>query len=191
MNNGIVIFLNGTSSSGKTSISNELLQVLEEDFMYFSVDNAIAGVNDMLMSMFSESISIEDIKTIEREELIENSVISLFHHSIKAFSMIGKNIIVDHVLIEQRWLEECIELLHNTQTFLIGVQCPLEELERRERHRGDRPIGLAKAQMDLVHRHNQYDLTVNTHTNSIAECADLIKQFITTNHPKALNEMND
>jgi chloramphenicol 3-O phosphotransferase len=186
---GTVIFLNGTSSAGKTSISNELIQILDEDFIYLSVDNAIAGVNDMLMSMFGNHITSEEIRTIENEEIIENSVISLFHNYILAFSMIGKNIIVDHVLIEQSWLEECIKLLHNTHTFYVGVRCPLDELERRERERRDRPIGLAKAQFEIVHKHSRYDFEVNTNNNSINECAKLIKDFIITNQPRVFEEL--
>lgn len=189
MNTGTVIFLNGTSSAGKTSISNELMQTLNEDFIYLSVDNAIAGVNDMLMNMFGKQITRDEIRTIEQEEMIENPVISLFHHYIMAFSRIGKNVIVDHVLIDRSWLEECIKLLHNTQTFYIGVHCPLEELERRERERGDRPIGLAKAQFEMVHKHSRYDFEVNTNNNSITECADMIKEFIVTNQPNALKEL--
>lgn len=189
INTGTVIFLNGTSSAGKTSISNELMQTLNEDFIYLSVDNAIAGVNDMLMSMFGKQITRDEIRTIEHEEMIENPVISLFHHYIMAFSRIGKNVIVDHVLIDRSWLEECIKLLHNTQAFYIGVHCPLEELERRERERGDRPIGLAKAQFEMVHKHSRYDFEVNTSDNSITECANMIKDFIITNQPNALKEL--
>lgn len=191
IHSGTVIFLNGTSSSGKTSISNELIQLLEEDFIYLSVDNAIAGVNDMLMSMFGNHISKEEIRTIEREEIIENSVVSLFHHYILAFSRMGKNIVVDHVLIEPGWLEECIQLLQHTQTYFIGVRCPFDELERREQIRGDRPIGLAQAQFEIVHKHRIYDLEVNTHTNSINDCARMIKQLISTHPPRAFIELND
>jgi chloramphenicol 3-O phosphotransferase len=191
MKSGTVIFLNGTSSAGKTSISNELIQILEEDFIYLSVDNAIAGVNDMFMSMYGEHITREEIRTIENEEIIENSVISLFHHYIMAFSMIGKNIIVDHVLIEHRWFVECINLLHNTQTFYVGVHCPLDELERRERERRDRPIGLAKAQFEIVHKDSRYDFEVNTNNNSVIECANKIKEFILTNQPRVLKELKD
>ncbi|WP_240417783.1 chloramphenicol phosphotransferase CPT family protein [Paenibacillus periandrae] len=188
---GTVIFLNGTSSAGKTSISKELIQLLDEDFIYLSVDNAIAGVNDMLMSMFGDHISREEIETIEREEMIENPVISLFHHYIMAFSRVGKNMIVDHVLIEPSWLEECVQLLHNTQAFFIGVHCPLDELERREQERGDRPIGLAKAQIDIVHQHHRYDLEVDTHDNSIRKCAIMIKEFILANQPRAFQELRN
>ncbi|MCL6603677.1 MAG: chloramphenicol phosphotransferase CPT family protein [Paenibacillus sp.] len=184
MHRGTVIFLNGTSSAGKTSISKELIRILEDEFIPLSVDQAISGVNDMLMNMFGEHITKEEIKTIEDEEMIEAPVISLFHHYISAFTKKGKNIIVDHVLVDPKWLEECNHLLINTQTFFIGVHCPLDELERRERERGNRPIGLARAQYGIVHQQCQYDLEVNTYTNSITECAIMIKEFIKFNQPR-------
>lgn len=48
MSKGTIILLNGTSSAGKTSLSNALSQLLDQDYMYLSVDHAIAGANDML-----------------------------------------------------------------------------------------------------------------------------------------------
>lgn len=191
MNNGTIIFLNGTSSAGKTSLSNELLQLLEGGYMYLSVDNAIAGVNDMLLNMFGNQLSREEVQAIERDEMIEMPVISLFHHYIAAFCKIGKNIVVDHVLIEPGWLDECAELLQDTRAYLVGVRCPLEELERRERTRGDRPIGLAKAQFDIVHRHGRYDLEVHTNGRSARECAIQIKQHLESNLPRAFKEITE
>jgi len=190
MNNGTIIFLNGTSSSGKTSLSNELLQLLGGEYMYLSVDNAIAGVNDMLLNMFGTQLSREEVQAIERDEMIETPVISLFHHYIAAFCRIGKNIVVDHVLVEPGWLKECVELLQDTRAYFVGVRCPLDELERRERARGDRPIGLAKAQIDIVHRHGRYDIEVHTNERSARECALQIKHFIETNPPGAFRVLS-
>ncbi|OPA77421.1 hypothetical protein BVG16_13250 [Paenibacillus selenitireducens] len=189
MRQGTVIFLNGTSSAGKTSISQALLQTCEEDFMYVSVDHAIAGVNEMLLRMYGEHVSVDEIRSIENDETIEPPVISLFHHTIKAFSMLGKNVIVDHVLVESGWAAECAQLLHETPAFLIGVRCPLDEMERRERDRGDRPVGLARAQWDIVHQHRTYDLEVNTHTNSIHACAKLITEYVRQHQPVAFKEL--
>lgn len=63
----------------------------------------------------------------------------------------------------------------------MGVQCPLEELERRELARGDRHIGLAKSQYALIHSHGEYDLTVNTFDSSTLECTEEILAFINSN----------
>lgn len=59
----------------------------------------------------------------------------------------------------------------------VRVNCPLDELERREKARGDRDIGQAKFQLERIHGHRIYDIEVNTYENSIDECA---KQIINT-----------
>jgi len=138
--------------------------------------------------MYGESISRDEIRLIEDQEIIEGAVVSLFHNYIKAFAMIGKNLIIDHVIIESKWLSECIALLHDTNTYFIGVRCPLDELERRERERGDRPLGLARAQFETVHNHSEYDLEVDTKENSSTACAAIIKDFIEANKPRAFKE---
>jgi len=51
----------------------------------------------------------------------------------------------------------------------VGVHCPLEELEQRERARDDRPIGQARAQLAYVHRQETYDVEVDTHAGKAAE----------------------
>jgi len=49
------------------------------------------------------------------------------------------------------------------------VHCPLEDLERREKARGDRNIGQAKKQLEYVHKAEIYDIEVNTAFESIEE----------------------
>ena len=56
----------------------------------------------------------------------------------------------------------------------MGVHCPLDELERREKARGDRDMGLAKTQLQYVHQHEVYDVEVDTYRNNLTVCADQI-----------------
>lgn len=69
---------------------------------------------------------------------------------------------VDHVLGERWRLLDVLAVLKEYEVFFIGVQCPLAELERRERERGNRTVGRAAIQAPLVHAHGVYDLTVDT-----------------------------
>ncbi|MEU2587009.1 hypothetical protein ABZ612_29510 [Streptomyces avermitilis] len=66
---------------------------------------------------------------------------------------------------------------------LVGVHCPLPELERRESERGDRQPGLAAIQYGEVHSHELHDLDIDSslHTPSLhtpAECALRIRDFL-------------
>ncbi len=84
------------------------------------------------------------------------------HQAIVALSIAGNNVIADHVLVEPDWLRQCIDLFSPLPAFFVGVRCPLEILEQRERERRNRTWGQARAQYDLVHAHGIYDLEVDT-----------------------------
>jgi chloramphenicol 3-O phosphotransferase len=57
----------------------------------------------------------------------------------------------------------------------VGVKCPLEVLEAREKGRGDRTLGQAAGQAGIIHQNCIYDLEVDTSQLSAAECAEQIK----------------
>ncbi len=103
------------------------------------------------------------------------------HYALPALIASGNNIIVDHVFEERQWLEECVMLLANYRVLFVSVNCSLEELQRRERERGDRNIGLANNQYNIVHEHGIYDLEVDTETNKTHECALQIKKCLHDN----------
>ena len=120
-----------------------------------------------------------------------NRVLSGFHHSIAALAAAGNNLVVDHVLVQgvepENWLTECLDLLAPYTVYFIGVHCPLEELRRRERARGDREEGQAEFQFGRVHRHGVYDLEVDTSVSAAEQCALSIKDLVEREaHPQAL-----
>ena len=105
-------------------------------------------------------------------------MISGFHGAIAALVTAGNNVIVDHMLQEAAWGRECAALLAPFRAILVGVHCPLVELERREAARTDRSIGLAKFQWARVHAHQLYDLEVDTSTQRPEECAGHISTYL-------------
>jgi chloramphenicol 3-O-phosphotransferase len=119
------------------------------------------------------------------------------HHSIATFSQLGLNVIVDTVILdipqEAGWLPECTQILQGYPALFVGVHCPLHELERREKERGDREIGQAKWQLDKVHTHGLYDLEVNTYEQTLDECADQILQALSDLDPErnAFHELHN
>jgi chloramphenicol 3-O phosphotransferase len=90
----------------------------------------------------------------------------------------GNDLVVDHVLSEPWRLDDCLTVLAGADVFLVGVHCPLPELERRERARGDRPPGLAAHQYAVVHAHGVYDVECDTDAASPRACAELIKAHV-------------
>ncbi len=57
---------------------------------------------------------------------------------------------MDHVFEDPDWLEECVPLLVGLPVLYVAVRCTLPVLERREQQRGDRHLGLAKYQFELM-----------------------------------------
>jgi chloramphenicol 3-O phosphotransferase len=92
------------------------------------------------------------------------------HHAIAALSRCGNNVLADHVLVEPDWVVECAQLFVGLPAYLVGVRCPLDVLEERERSRRDRTLGQARKQFELVHAHGVYDLEVDTSTEDVDEC---------------------
>ncbi|MGN5381221.1 chloramphenicol phosphotransferase [Streptomyces sp. MUSC 14] len=166
MASGRIIFLNGTSSSGKSSIARELLDILD-DGVYFHL--AVDGFNAMRTK---RELGAADLDAALRRTRMG------FHRSIAAMAEAGNDIVVDHVLSEPWRLLDCLTVLRPDDVLFVGVHCPLDELGRRELSRGDRPSGLAAHQYDLVHGHGDYDLECDTSAASPRECAQRIKEFL-------------
>jgi chloramphenicol 3-O phosphotransferase len=161
MEKGKIIFLNGVSSSGKTTLAKKLRTQLSEPFYWLSFDAFI----DMSPTHFWEA----DFDKFYKETL------SAFHNTVKLFSDMGINVIVDHVLVKMvKALEECVNMLHDYPVLFVHVTCPVEELRRREKERGDRHIGMGESQLETLEPRDTYDITVDTYNNSIEECVNKI-----------------
>jgi chloramphenicol 3-O phosphotransferase len=165
---GRIIFLNGTSSSGKTSIAQALLTVLEQPWFHMSVD----AIN----SMRSKNRTLE-LSPAELDAVLARTRAG-FHRAVAGMADAGNDVVVDHVLSEQWRLIDCLHVLDGCEVTFVAVRCPAEELARRERARGDREPGHAAAQQHQVHAHGIYDLECDTATASPEENAQRIKEFI-------------
>ena len=173
MKKGNIIFLLGTSSAGKTSLAKQLQVMNEESYFHLELD------------VFENMAPEAHLEKSYWPTLAKSA--SAMHHCIATFSDLGFHVIVDHVILdipqEAGWLEECVLALHMYPVLFVGVHCSLHELERREQARGDRDIGQAKWQLDKVHRHGVYDVEVNTHDRTLAECADEIMRKLQDLNP--------
>lgn len=80
-------------------------------------------------------------------------------------------------------MAECAALFADLPAYLIEVHCPLEVLEAREQARADRTLGQARQHFGVVHAHGVYDLNVDTHTHSTAECTAQIVAYLASGAP--------
>lgn len=164
-----IIFLNGASSSGKSTLGRALQGILEEPYFYFSSDQLVdAHVLPPLDRTTAEGQA--------RWREIRPRFFDGFHRAIAALATAGNPLIVEHVLEHRSWFESCVRLLEPFDVLFVGVHCPLHELERRERARGDRRVGEGRAHLeDGVHTWSRYDLEVNTAERTPLENARLVR----------------
>jgi chloramphenicol 3-O phosphotransferase len=172
-----IIFLNGASSSGKTTLGRTLQPMLDQPYFYFSSDQLVAA-----------NILPEVDRTLHTGQrawrTIRPRFFAGFHRCIAALATAGNSLIVEHVLEVQSWLDDCVQLLAPFDVFFVGVHCSLEELERRERERGDRTLGEGRSHLvEGVHTWGVYDFEVDTSVASPQENAILLKAAL-ANRPK-------
>ena len=162
---GKIIFLNGTSSSGKTSLARALQRELEEPFLYYSSDT---------FATFLPEKCFQDLSLLIAE--VPN-LLSGFHTSLPVLVQAGNNLIVDHVLQEKDWLLQCLEVLEGEEILFVGVTCPISVLEEREKKRVDREEGQARYQSSRLHEGCVYDIEIDSSKMSPEEGAKLVKEF--------------
>ncbi len=187
MNTGKIIILNGTSSSGKTSIVRALQDLFEEPYLESGLDKFIW----MLPSRYLDRPLWDDVLglAVQAGECGHRLVTGM-HRAIEALARSGNNVIADHVLVESLWWQDCALRFSQFPAYLVGVHCPLEVLEEREKARRNRTLGQARAQYGVVHGMGVYDVEVNTAISSAEECARQIKARVDTGvPPRALGEI--
>ena len=161
--NGKIILINGASSSGKSTLARALWARLEEPFLYYSFDHFRAA-------------EVLPMERIRKEQIdwpaMRPAFFEGFHRSLAALASAGNNLLVEHIVETEAWMDRLLDLLAPFNVFFIGVHCPLPELERREAERGDRRIGEARTDFAVVHDHKQYDLELSS-TEPADRLADL------------------
>lgn len=164
MHKGRIIFLNGVTSSGKTSIV-EALQNREDCYFY-------VVANDLFEQMIGDRFLRENYwQHLSR-------VILLMYHTAKLFSDMGHDVLIDGILVERPEIaphyQQMLDILKDNPLSIVEVACPLDICRVRNISRGDRYEGQSAEQAALMARDIRYAMTVHTDTNSPEECAEAI-----------------
>lgn len=164
MEKGRIIFLNGVTSAGKTSIA-EALQSQEKIFFY-------VVANDLFQEMVGENY----LRTDYWKYLSE--VIIMMYHTAKLYSDMGKNVLIDGILVEREEIKphyhQLLEILKDNPLDIVEVYCPLDICRQRNIIRGDRYETQSQEQFALMAENIRYSTKVDTSVYSPGECAEMI-----------------
>ena len=202
MRQGNIIFLNGTSSSGKTVIAKALQEVMDGYYIHTGIDHYLERVPEKfhVISDGKKPPAAEGLLWVYpdgSERLSEIRIgpagfrlLAGMYHAVAALAVAGNDLIIDDVVFDSRVLQEAVNILHTFNVLFVGVRCPFEIAEQREKKREDRTQGLVKAHYDLVHSHGIYDLEVDTSTLTPLECANQIQHRVSNGPtPNALRRL--
>jgi chloramphenicol 3-O phosphotransferase len=202
---GKIVLLNGTSSAGKSTIASYLQESMDEPYLRTGIDHWLERMppSFFVTTNGDTQESADGYLLIFRDGQVETSVsaagateyhgarlsevrvgpaalrfLSGMYMAVRAIAAAGTNVIVDDVIYDMRVLRAAACALSGKHAFFVGLRCPLEIVEQRERERGDRAIGGARAFHDLVHQGGVYDLELNTSVISARKCARAIKDHL-------------
>lgn len=148
-----IILLHGASSSGKSTIARALQARLSLPFWHISIDHLRdAGV-----------LPSDRFKSGEFDwKAARPAFFDGFHASLAAYAQAGNNLILEHILEDDTWPDQLRVLFAPFDVYFVGVHCPVDILEAREKARGDRPVGSARKDFETIHIGKTYDLEVQS-----------------------------
>lgn len=150
---GKIILLDGESSSGKSTLARGLQARLVLPFWHFSIDHLVAAEVLPKARIQSGEFRMHDL----RQPFFDG-----FHRCVPALAEAGNNLLVEHIVETEEWLLRLLRLIGHLDVFTVRVRCPLPELERRERARGDRRIGEAREDYESAREFGIHDIDVDS-----------------------------
>jgi chloramphenicol 3-O phosphotransferase len=173
----VLILLNGTSSSGKTTLAKALQDALPTPYLLVGIDTVVFALPSRYVNeaacwheVYQYHYEGDRIAGITIQPYGDQLMRGL-HRAVSGLANGGLDVIVDHVLSEPAWVTDLDQTWAGLDLLRVGVLCPIEVAEERERARGNRTLGWARAHADVVHAHVRYDVTVDTSLANPAECA--------------------
>ena len=178
----MIVLLNGTSSSGKTTLAKALQRRLPDPLLAIGIDTVVFALPGRWLDPpgWHEVFRYAgegDSLTITAGSLGDRLVAGL-HRMVAGLADTGWDVVVDHVLLDVGWVKDAAATLAPYPLLSVGVRCPLAEVERREAARRDRTLGQARAQYESVHANVGYDVEVDTSQADPDECATTVAAAI-------------
>ncbi len=169
---GRIIFLNGVTSCGKTTVAECVKAMCSEPVYVFS--------NDIFHNMVSPRV-------YEKHESafwhFVADTITAQYYAARGCADAGFTVLIDGMLLDlpeyverfgKRNIELVTEIFAGCDFTLIDLTCPAEELRRRNIARGDRGVNQSDEQLSFMTKSYHADLTVDVMTVMPDETAEAI-----------------
>jgi len=188
---GRVVVLNGTSSSGKSTLANAFRDEqagLGRCWIIWGIDEFFPKLHEQwhaIGDMWVGAHSATGPRIVETPEGVRfllgdtmRRLLGVYRDVVATTARAGFDVIVDEVVIDESCWTGWTEALAGLDVTWIGVHCDEAVLEAREQARGDRYPGLARSQMRTVHLFPTYALELDTSTRPVAEAVADLSAFL-------------
>lgn len=185
-----IIFLNGASSSGKSSLAKILQNKLEKPYLHVGIDKVIGMMPEKLNDWERYDVSKSGFfwqKSFDKDGnklmyINSGSYAKKITYLLKELTLTilknGHNVILDEVCLDSSDFKEWKNILSDYNVLYVGLVCDTSILEKREIKRGDRTIGSARAQNRVIHQDKLYNFKLDVSNLKITECADKIVALV-------------
>lgn len=202
MNPGKIIFLNGTSSAGKTTLAHALQETLEDAYLHIALDQFRDGLPDKFRGLNSapgesghRGLNVVPVTTSDKPFTavefgdVGETMLKGMRRAMAAMVAAGNNIIIDDILLKSEFLQDYLEVFAPFEVIFVGVRCPINVINARERSRPGRFPGTAYGHYKPCHAHGTYDIEVNTADMTPFECAAQVAAFLRDHKPTAFSNL--
>lgn len=200
---GNIVFLNGTSSAGKTTLSHALQEEMDEPYQHVALDQfrdglpaKYRGLNAPDGTTGARGLNVVPTSNNHGQAVTEvrfgddgSRLLMAMRRAISTMADCGVNVIIDDIILSEDFLADYLAVMQDYNCYFVGVRCPLTVIAAREAQRLGRFPGTAESHFELCHSHGVYDIEVDTSTQTPSECARLIQSRIRTGPATAFAEL--
>lgn len=199
MPRGTIIFLNGSSSAGKTTLAHALQEVLPAPYLHIALDQFRDGLPDRFRGLNAPDgtdgseglnvVPVSDAITEVRFGSMGQRMLRGMRRAIVAMVAEGNNVLIDDIILDPAFLDDYLEVFSRERAYFIGVRCPADVVAARESKRPGRFPGTAVGHLEVCHAHGVYDVEVDTHALTPAACARKVALHVSREQPRAFREL--